>query len=388
MKYLRYLMTVAICLIASFASQAKEYDVVTLDSEVLNEQRQYQVLLPEDYSASSQHYPVIYRLDGAGNIPLMKEVLGRLRDGNAAPEVIIVAIENTERLRDMYPTVNQDPNGPVGVGGGAEKFLAFIEQELIPDVEKRYRTHSTRIIAGASAGGVFSLYAMQQSPGLFDAHIAYSPAVWWNAGAMVERTKQWLSTQPAKSTYVYMNIGNEGLPMRPYYDELLTAFSTHKNRHIKLVVEQYPGVSHGLTSTAGIFNAYQSFFLSKEFARENVTADMQVIDSYYRQLGEQWGVEYTPPEATVRQLGYYFDWQQQPELAMTLYKHNMSHHPQNPDAISGVVYGYEGQGNLDQALNFAKKALAVAAKEHPYYDYFVDNVARIENKIKDAEKAD
>ena len=147
-------------------------------------------------------------------------------------------------------------------------------------------------------------------------------------------------------------------------------------------------MSHGLTSTAGIFNAYQSFFLSKEFARENVTADMQVIDSYYRQLGEQWGVEYTPPEATVRQLGYYFDWQQQPELAMTLYKHNMSHHPQNPDAISGVVYGYEGQGNLDQALNFAKKALAVAAKEHPYYDYFVDNVARIENKIKDAEKAD
>ena len=73
---------------------------------------------------------------------------------------------------------------------------------------------------------------------------------------------------------------------------------------------------------------------------------------------------------------------------MTLFKHNMSHHPQNPDAISGVVYGYEGQGNLDQALNFARKALAVAAKDHPYYDYFVENVARLENKIKETEKAE
>jgi predicted alpha/beta superfamily hydrolase len=94
---------------------AKEYDVVNLDSKVLNEQRQYHVLLPENYSKVSQHYPVIYRLDGAGNIPMMREVLGRLRDSDAAPDVIIVAIENTDRLRDMYPTVNQDKNGPIGM---------------------------------------------------------------------------------------------------------------------------------------------------------------------------------------------------------------------------------------------------------------------------------
>lgn len=388
MKYFRELLAISVCLTVSFVSLAKDYDVVNLNSKVLNEQRQYQVLLPENYSTTSQHYPVIYRLDGAGNIPLMKEVLGSLRDHNAAPDVIIVAIENTDRLRDMYPTANQDSNGPQGVGGGAEKFLAFIEQELIPDVEKRYRTHSTRIIAGGSAGGVFSLYAMQQRPSLFDAHIAYSPAVWWNAGAMVERTKQWLSTQPEKPTFVYMNMGNEGLPMRPYYDELLTAFSTQGNRHIRLVVNQHPGVSHGLTSAAGIFNAYQSFFMSKAFARENVTSDMQVIDNYYRQLGDQWGVEHTPPESVVRELGYYFDWQQQPDLAMLLFKHNMSHHPQNPDAITGVVYGYEGQKNLDQALSYAKKALAVAAEDHPYYDYFVKNVARLESKIQESDNAD
>ncbi len=386
MKYFKWLFTAAL-LASSFQSLANDYEVVNIDSEVLDERRQYQVLLPEDYFSTSQNYPVIYRLDGAENIPLMKEVLGRLQKADAAPDVIIVAIENNDRLHDMYPTVNQDRNGPVGIGGGAKKFLTFIEQELIPDVEKRYRTHSTRIIAGASAAGVFSLYAMQQRPGLFNAHIAYSPAVWWNAGAMVERTKKWLSTKPSESAYVYMNMGNEGLPMRPYYDALLTAFSNHENPHLSLVVNEHPGVSHGLTSAAGIFNAYQSFFLSKTFPREGVTANMQVIDDYYRRLGEQWGIDSTPPENVVRELGYYFDWQKKPHLAMMLYKHNMSHHPENPDAIAGVAYGYEGQNKLREALTYAKKALAVATEDIPYYDYFVENVARLENKLKGTEKA-
>ncbi len=386
MKYFKWLFSAAV-LVSSFPGLANDYEVVDIDSKVLGEQRQYQVLLPEDYFTTSQNYPVIYRLDGAENIPLMKEVLGRLKDADAAPDVIIVAIENTDRLRDMYPTVNQDRNGPVGIGGGAKKFLAFIEQELIPDVEERYRTHSTRLISGASAAGVFSLYAMQQSPGLFDAHIAYSPAVWWNAGAMVERTEKWLSSGPSESAYVYMNMGNEGLPMRPYYDELLTSFSTLDTPHLNVVVNEYPGVSHELTSAAGIFNAYQSFFMSKAFPREKVTADMQVIDDYYRRLGEQWGIDPTPPENVVRELGYYFDWQKKPHLAMKLYKHNMSHHPENPDAIAGVAYGYEGQNKLREALTYAKKALAVATEDIPYYDYFVENVERLENKMKDTEKA-
>lgn len=72
---------------------------------------------------------------------------------------------------------------------------------------------------------------------------------------------------------------------------------------------------------------------------------------------------------------------------MLLFKHNMAHHPKNPDAITGVVYGYEGQNNLTKALNYAKKALTVASKDHPYYDYFVENLARLESKIEGTGKS-
>ena len=149
----------------------------TINSLILNELRTVVVQLPKSYQANpNKVYPVIYRLDGAGNIPLISAVMDRLQNNNRAPEVIIVAIENTNRLRDLYPTVNKEPQGPVGKGGGA-KFLAFIEQELMPLINKSYRTHNYNVIAGASAAGVFSLYTMQVNPELFQAHIAYSPAV-------------------------------------------------------------------------------------------------------------------------------------------------------------------------------------------------------------------
>lgn len=114
---------------------AERYQHVTeqLHSKVLNESRSVVVQLPKSYHDSQdKKYPVIYRLDGAGNLTTMNAVLESLQSQNAAPEVIVVAIENTDRLRDFYPTVNQDPNGPVGYGGGGAKFLSFITEELMP----------------------------------------------------------------------------------------------------------------------------------------------------------------------------------------------------------------------------------------------------------------
>ncbi|HCV04169.1 MAG TPA: esterase, partial [Pseudoalteromonas sp.] len=113
-----------------------------IESSNLSEQRTVVVQLPKSYQTHpNKRYPVIYRLDGAGNLPLINAVLERLQENDQAPEVIVVAIESTNRLRDFYPTVNKEPQGPVGEGGGAAKFLAFVEQELMPLVNKQYRTH-------------------------------------------------------------------------------------------------------------------------------------------------------------------------------------------------------------------------------------------------------
>lgn len=354
----------------------------SINSAVLNEERKVVVQLPKSYQANpNKVYPVIYRLDGTGNIPLIIAVMERLQNDNRAPEVIIVAIENTNRLRDLYPTVNKEPQGPVGEGGGAAKFLAFIEQELMPLINKSYRTHNYNVIAGASAAGVFSLYTMQAHPELFQAHIAYSPAVWWNYGASVKATKSFINKSKDLNNYVYINIGEEAGIMRERYNELQQALQSNNLPNLRFFSDAFDGISHGLTSAAGVFNAYYNLFLPKQMPISALTDDVVSIDAYYQNLSQQWGEQVTPPERAVRQLGYNLVNMQQYERAVAVFKHNVKHHPQSVDALWGLGYGYEVQGNIQQALIKIEAALNVVDTTYPYLDALKETKSRLQIQL-------
>ncbi|WP_289170057.1 alpha/beta hydrolase-fold protein [uncultured Pseudoalteromonas sp.] len=355
----------------------------TIKSAVLNEERTVVVQLPKSYQANpNKVYPVIYRLDGAGNIPLISAVMERLQNDNRAPEVIIVAIENTNRLRDLYPTVNKEPQGPVGEGGGAAKFLAFIEQELMPLINKSYRTHNYNVIAGASAAGVFALYTMQANPELFQAHIAYSPAVWWNYGASVKATKSFINKSKDLNNYIYINIGEEAGIMRERYNELQQALQSNNLQNLRFFSDAFDGVSHNLTSAAGSFNAYHNLFLPKQMPISDLTDDVTSIDAYYQTLSQQWGEQISPPDRAVRSLGYNLTGSKQFTRAIEVFKYNIKNHPRSVDALSALSYGYEMQGDTRQALEQMESALAIADDSYPYINYLKETRARLKKHDK------
>jgi uncharacterized protein len=78
----------------------------TLESTILNEERTVFVHLPASYDTSRTCYPVLYLLDGT-SAPLqeMIAITSRMRGDRSAPEMIIVAVVNTNRNRDMMPVV-------------------------------------------------------------------------------------------------------------------------------------------------------------------------------------------------------------------------------------------------------------------------------------------
>jgi predicted alpha/beta superfamily hydrolase len=82
-----------------------------------------------------------------------------------------VAIENTDRDRDMMPIGT--PSYPV-TKPGADNFISFIRNELIPLAEKGLRTNGQRILSGKSLSGVFTLYVLLKQPQAFDIYIANS----------------------------------------------------------------------------------------------------------------------------------------------------------------------------------------------------------------------
>ncbi|MEG3757520.1 alpha/beta hydrolase-fold protein [Pseudoalteromonas carrageenovora] len=354
----------------------------TINSAVLNEERTVVVQLPKSYQANpNKVYPVIYRLDGAGNIPLISAVMERLQNDNRAPEVIIVAVENTNRLRDFYPTVNKEPQGPVGEGGGAAKFLVFIEQELMPLINKSYRTHNYNVIAGASAAGVFALYTMQANQDLFQAHIAYSPAVWWNYGASVKATKAFINKSKNLNNYVYINIGEEAGIMRERYNELQQALESNNLPNLRFFSDAFDGVSHNLTSVAGSFNAYHNLFLPKQMPISDLTDDVTSIDAYYQNLSQQWGEQIAPSDRAVRSLGYNLTGSKQFTRAIKVFKYNIKNHPKSVDAFSALSYGYEMQGDTRQALKQMESALAITNDSYPYINYLRETKAKLQAEL-------
>lgn len=143
----------------------------TLKSAILNEDRKVLVHLPASYDTSGKAYPVLYLLDGTQAFLLeMTAITNRLRNDRNAPEMIIVAIENTNRDRDMMPVVAKDLPGPPR----AEAFLGFLEKELVPDIEQTYRTAQPRILQGKSLSGLFTVYALLARPTVFNAYVACS----------------------------------------------------------------------------------------------------------------------------------------------------------------------------------------------------------------------
>jgi hypothetical protein len=91
------------------------------------------------------------------------------------------------RTRDMTPETPADkyPEMAPMMGtefGGADAFLAFILDELIPEVRRRAPecSETRRILFGHSLGGLFTAHALLTRPDSFEAFAASSPSLWWN----------------------------------------------------------------------------------------------------------------------------------------------------------------------------------------------------------------
>jgi predicted alpha/beta superfamily hydrolase len=153
-----------------------------LKSAVLGEDRRILVVLPRRYDADpAARYPVLYKLDGDNQLDGYGQSIDVLSGIDAIPDLIVVAIPNGRGLRnrDLTPSsLHQDGNeaGQMGTGemGQGDRFLDFLERDLIPYVERNYRTTRERILAGHSRGALLAMQSLLIKPGLFEARFLFS----------------------------------------------------------------------------------------------------------------------------------------------------------------------------------------------------------------------
>ena len=181
----------------------------SLQSTVLQENRPLSIYLPPSYfSKPRQNYPVLYILDGEYNFLYVSGIL-ELQAGIAEniPEMILVAIsgkgsKNYKENCKPYVQGIQD-------SGNADQVLKFIEKELTPYIDSKYRTLDYKILAGHSIGGLFIINAALKKPTLFNNYIAISPALWWEENAINTVAKNIYESKSSIKTNVYVSLANE-----------------------------------------------------------------------------------------------------------------------------------------------------------------------------------
>ena len=229
-------------------------------SDALGMTRHILVHLPAGYEGSSGTYPLVVLLDGgderqhSAEVPLYSRsvaVLAGLEAEGLAP-VILVGVANRNRVRDMTPV--ERPDIYVG-GGGSLAFLRFIETELLPFVEARWRVGPTRILYGESYGGLFVIDALVRGRQAFTDYIAVSPAVGvWPDGldaALRRRMSSggWpanpSSGDPDRKTSLFVVYGEKDAPLvTDYVPAIARLIESEHPATLRFSVEVLPRTGH------------------------------------------------------------------------------------------------------------------------------------------------
>lgn len=148
---------------------------LTLDSALLGQTRQVHLVLPASFASTGpeRRYPVVIVLDGEDNVPSAAAVSAELARNGQIPELLLVALPNVPGASEMegYRNRVHDLTPPgLSVSGssrseGGDRFLDFVEQELLPAVERQFRGGGPRVFVGHSSGGILATWVAATRPG-------------------------------------------------------------------------------------------------------------------------------------------------------------------------------------------------------------------------------
>ncbi|MBD2770482.1 alpha/beta hydrolase [Hymenobacter sp. BT664] len=239
-----------------------------LQSVELAEKRTLNIYLPEGYSPKdTTKYPVVYLLDGSANEDFI-HVVGLYQFNNfpwinRVPKSIIVGIANTDRKRDFtYPSTIATEQRRYPTAGKSERFIAFMEKELQPYIEHKYKANQSKTLIGQSLAGLLATEILLTKPTLFNKYIIISPSLWWDDASLLKGQPELLQEGFKARTDIYLGVGKEGLgpsdiPHVMEVDANLLAekIRSTKSKSVRFYFDYLPTEDHATITHQAIFNA-------------------------------------------------------------------------------------------------------------------------------------
>lgn len=361
--------------------------VDSLYSEVLAEQREIWVHLPENFDQSKK-YPVIYLLDAPAHFYVVTGMLKRLTPLQM-PESILVGIVNTERTRDFTPTrVSFSRGRKTAESGGAANFLKFMEKELLPYIDDKYPTEKNATIIGHSTAGLFTLYAYLQHPDVFDNYVAIDPSLWWDKENLVKNAQGLLDKGNRIEKSLYMATANSLGPkmdttrIRRSKSEASEQIRANLKFHDLLVKntqklnfkwEYFHHEDHGNVTVPAQFNGLRSVFSWFPFhelwrfnnpKRYSVKQLTEPFYAHYKKLSTRMKREMKPDWQLVNDIGsFMLEGHKLPKKALAYLEMNVHFYPDNSKSYVALGKYYQSQKDKAAAKVQYQKAVEIDGNE-------------------------
>ena len=368
----------------------------TLFSKTLDEYREFWVKLPENYDFNNdQEYPVVYLLDGFSLQNSLETVYDNYW-GHYLPHMILVGISNrTNRTRDLTTSkVNMRRGSSFKKeSGGAENFTEFMENELIPYIDNKYKSLGHRTLIGHSYAGLFTINMLINHKHLFQNYIAIDPSLDWDNQKLLKEAKEKLTSESYKGKSLFVSLAAEQLHI---WDEEVTMenimndsseftlfarsiieFSnftkSQKNNGLNFSWKVYNEDLHGTVPLPSIrdgliflFEWYQ--FKSPQKYNNPATPIEELVSLLKKQeqiYSQNFGVP-TAPMISELLSGYgYMNMQmEQYEKAFMFFQMNIKYNPKNPTAYEAMADFYEFQKDKENTLKYLNKAFNLSGENY------------------------
>ncbi len=380
-------------------------------SNILDESRKIWVHIPEsaiNSLSNTTKYPVLYLLDGPGHFYSVTGMIKKLSGSTIVPEMIIVAIPNTDRSRDLTPThVDFDFFSGDSIqysSGGGNKFLDFMEEELIPHIEKTYPVSTYRTFVGHSFGGLSVINALISRQHLFNNYVAIDPSLWWDDQAFLKVADSILSVNKFDGKALYVGVANtmdEGMIINEVRND-----TTKSTAHIRSILQfvnsmdiqndngllfewkYYNDDDHGSVPLITEYDALRFLFpwyaihgLNRFYDSNSNTSAEELIDllsSHYKNVSGHFGYPVLPPNELINSMGYRFMNNSMPDKASALFDLNIQNYPKSSNAYDSRGDCFLAQQDSIKALEYFTMALEVGSN-----DFSQEKIDMLKEKLKE-----
>ncbi|MEH3112601.1 alpha/beta hydrolase [Pedobacter terrae] len=244
-----------------------------IQSKVLAEKRILNIYLPEGYQQSDTiNYPVIYLLDGSADEDFV-HIVGLVQFNsfewvNQLPKSIVVGIATVDRKRDFtFPTSIARDQKSYPTTGHSDHFISFIEKELEPYIQSKYKTNNNKTIIGQSLGGLLAAEILIKKPTLFNRYIIISPSIWWDNGSLLKEESKISDGNFNQHIKVYIAVGKEGLTpteiprvMEVDANLLTEKIKSYKSKNVKVYFDFLPQENHATIMHQAVSNAFKFLY--------------------------------------------------------------------------------------------------------------------------------